>query len=339
MSERKMSENKKMPTPDPKGRCGSTAGYQAHRRRGEQACDACRTAHSAADRARKQGRKAKKSPPAKARRRHVPIEQKIGDVETGTNDPRPVEMPPESVEGAKEPDMVVEETPTTDQEPAIDATEPAETPNPAEETATPDKDAQEPAKAAETPAKTAETPAKTAETPAKTAETPAKTAEAPDEAPDKASAAQAPAKPARPAKATAERKVPDGVPTPPDWLRARGLQLWIEVTQAHDLNTSALTLLGEACRTADRLERLAGALASRSTMWFELGDIDQATELGVPIVVNGMIGEARQLQTTLRQTLNTLGVIKVDAAEKAAKSPLDELAARRKKRLAAQDGA
>lgn len=308
------SKTRKMPTIDPKGRCGSSAGYQAHRRRGEMACDECRIAHTAADRSRKQGRKGVNSPPAKARRRHVPIEHKLGEVETGTNDPRPVEMPPESVE---EP----EETPTTE-EPAIDATpdaeEPKEAAKPAEEPATSDKNPEEPAKAAETPAKAAE---------------------APDEAPDKASAAQAPAKPARPAKATAERKVPDGVPTPPDWLRARGLELWIEVTQAHDLNTSALMLLGEACRTADRLERLAGALASRSTMWFELGDIDQATELGVPIVVNGMIGEARQLQTTLRQTLNTLGVIKVDAADKVAKSPLDELAARRKKRLAAQDGA
>lgn len=245
------SKTRKMPTIDPKGRCGSSAGYQAHRRRGEMACDECRIAHTAADRARKQGRRGVNSPPAKARRRHVPIEHKIGEVETGINDPRPVEMPPESVEEAEE----------------------------------------------------------------------------------------TPSKPARPAKATAERKVPDGVPTPPDWLRARGLELWTEVTQAHDLNTSALMLLGEACRTADRLERLAGALASRSTMWFELGDLDQATELGVPIVVNGMIGEARQLQTTLRQTLNTLGVIKVDAAEKVAKSPLDELAARRKKRLAAQDGA
>lgn len=315
----KMSENTKKPTVDPKGRCGTAAGYQAHRRRGEQACDECRAAQSAANRARKQGKQPKKAPPAKARRRHIPIEHKLGEVETGTNDPRPVEMPPESVEEAKEPDMVEEETPTTTEEPAVDAApdaeESKEAAKPAEETATSDKGADQ--------------------TPTKADQTPAKAAEVPDKAPAK----QTPSKPARPAKATAERKVPDGVPTPPDWLRARGLQLWIEVTQAHDLNTSALTLLGEACRTADRLERLAGALASRSTMWFELGDIDQATELGVPIVVNGMIGEARQLQTTLRQTLNTLGVIKVDAAEKAAKSPLDELAARRKKRLAAQDGA
>ena len=237
-SEKKMSKNTKAPTADPKGRCGTPAGYQAHRRRGERACDDCRHAHSVANNSRKRGEPITPSPPAKPRRRHVPIEHEL---EHGTNDPRPVELPP------------------------------------------------------------------------------------------------APAD--KPAKASATPRVPDGVPTPPDWLKARGLELWVEVTQAHKLNTSALTLLGEACRTADRLERLAAALASRSTMWFELGDVDQATELGVPIVVNGMIGEARQLQTTLRQTLTTLGVVKVDAAEKVAKSPLDQLAERRKQRLAAQGGA
>lgn len=241
LAERKMSENKKAPTTDPRGRCGTTAGYQAHRRRGERACKACLDAHSTANRARSNGQKAVLSPPAKARKKHVPVERHLEGAESGTNDPRPVELPPEPA-------------------------------------------------------------------------------------------------PAKSAKATATPQVPEGVPTPPDWLKARGLELWIEVTQAHSLNASALVLLGEACRTADRLERMAAALSSRTTMWFEIGDIDQATELGVPVIVNGMIGEARQLQTSLRQTLNTLGVLKVDAAEKVAKSPLDQLAERRKKRLAAQGG-
>lgn len=240
-SEKKMSNNTKAPTTDPKGRCGTAAGYQAHRRRGERACSDCRHAHNTANISRAKGESVK-SPPAKPRRRHVPIEHEL---EHGTNDPRPVELPPEPVKDDK---------------------------------------------------------------------------------------------PAKRAKATATPQVPDGVPTPPDWLKARGLELWIEVTQAHDLNASALVLLGEACRTADRLERMAAALSSRTTMWFEIGDIDQATELGVPVIVNGMIGEARQLQTSLRQTLTTLGVLKVDAAEKVAKSPLDQLAERRKKRLAAQGG-
>lgn len=235
------SKDRKDPTTDPRGRCGTYAGYRAHQRRGERPCDPCRLANNERSRQRKAGETITTSPPAKPRKRNVPIER---DLDGGTNDPRPVELPPEP----------------------------------------------------------------------------------------------APAGPAKRAKATATPQVPDGMPTPPDWLKARGLELWIEVTQAHDLNASALVLLGEACRTADRLERMAAALSSRTTMWFEIGDIDQATELGVPVIVNGMIGEARQLQTSLRQTLTTLGVLKVDAAEKAAKSPLDQLAERRKKRLAAQGG-
>lgn len=239
--QRDTADKRKAPTTDPKGRCGTYAGYRAHQRRGERPCDPCRLANNERSRQRNAGEPITPSPPAKPRRRHVPIEHEL---ETGTNDPRPVELPPEPVKDTK--------------------------------------------------------PA--------------------------------------PAKASATPQVPDGVPTPPDWLKARGLELWVEVTQAHKLNAPALTLLGEACRTADRLERLAAALSSRSILWFELGDLDQATELGVPIVVNGMIGEARQLQTTLRQTLTTLGVVSVDAAEKVAKSPLDQLAERRKQRLAAQGG-
>lgn len=238
------SKDRKDPTTDPRGRCGTYAGYRAHQRRGERPCDPCRLANNERSRQRNAGERIIPSPPAQPRKRNVPIEREL---DGGTNDPRPVEMPPE----------------------------------PAQDKPTP---------------------------------------------------------PSAPAKPAAKPQVPEGVPTPPDWLKARGLELWIEVTQAHSLNASALTLLGEACRTADRLERMAAALSSRTTMWFEIGDIDQATELGVPVIVNGMIGEARQLQTSLRQTLTTLGVLKVDAAEKVAKSPLDQLAERRKKRLAAQGG-
>ena len=262
-----MTDTRKAPTPDPRGRCGSYSGYRAHLRRKERPCADCRAANTARERARRNGEPTPKSPPAKARRKNVPLEHALGHT------PAPAAVP----EPAAEPDADFEAA----------ASEPSPTP--------------------------------------------AKPVELPPE-PDTETAKE-------PAKATAKRPVPDDVPTPPDWLKARGLDLWIEVTRAHDLNASALTLLAEACRTADRLERIAAALASRSTLWYELGDLDQATELGVPIVVNGMIGEARQLQTTLRQTLTTLGVVNVDAAKQVSTSPLDQLAARRKARLEAQGGA
>lgn len=237
---RALYRDRKSPTVDPKGRCGTYAGYKAHQRRGEIPCDDCRAANSEQTRQRRAGEKVTKSPAAKPRRLATPIEC--------------------SIERMSEPKM--------ESKTEIKAV-----------------------------------------------------------------------KPSKPAKPGAKPQVPEGIPTPPDWLKASGLELWIEVNQERKLNPAARVLLTEACRTVDRLERLSAALSSRSTLWFELGDIDQATELGIPIVVNGMIGEARQLQSALRQTLNALKVVEVTAAEKEKKSPLDELAARRRDRLKAQGGA
>lgn len=219
-------KNTKDPTVDPKGRCGTYAGYQAHMTRGERACDPCRAANSERARKIRAGEHVTPSPLEKFRHRKSPMEPQ-GEL---------------------------------DMEPKL-------------------------------------------------------------------------------AKAGPKPKVPEGVPTPPDWIKAKGLELWIEVSQERKLNAPARALLTEACRTVDRLERLSAALSSRSTLWFELGDIDQATELGIPIVVNGLISEARQLQSALRQTLNALKVVDVDVVEKPKKSPLDELAERRQKRLKAQGGA
>lgn len=240
-----MSADKKAPTTDKRGRCGSSAGYSAHRRRGEHACAACKAAHSKTTNMRRKGLKPPPSPPAKAVRvEHTPDEPATGRVN--------------------------------------------------------------------------------APTPTASAEVRKPTPEARD---------TQPAKPALPTPPPADEA--DEPPTPPDWLKAKGKALWSSVTAKYALNDSALVLLGEACRTADRLERFAAALSSRSTLWFEVGDIDQADELGVPVVVNGMIGEARQLQTTLRQTLTQLGVVGVEAANAGGnKSVLDQLADRRAERLA-----
>ena len=127
----------------------------------------------------------------------------------------------------------------------------------------------------------------------------------------------------------------------PAYLKKEGRALWESVNRDYVLSPAALVLLGEACRISDRLERMAAALASQSTLWFELGDAaDGAEELGVPIVVNGMIGESRQLLSTLRQTLSSMGVVVVDAAQVEEKrSILDELKARREERMSKGAGA
>lgn len=220
---------KARPTKDPKGRCGTTAGYSAHGRRGERPCGACRDA------------KAAKAREAYARSK---------------------------------------------------AAGPATTPGPAPVQAT---------------------------------------------APG-LSSVQATA-PVRPVSQEDLDPRPD-LPEPPAYLRAKGRALWDSVVSAYTLTPAALAMLGEACRTADRLERMAAALSSRSTLWFEvepsLADQDVDTSVEFSVVVNGMIGEARQLQTTLRQTLTTLGVVGVEAANTGQESTsvLDQLAQRRQARLA-----
>ncbi|WP_169840382.1 hypothetical protein [Corynebacterium sphenisci] len=131
---------------------------------------------------------------------------------------------------------------------------------------------------------------------------------------------------------------PAAAPPAPAYLKARGQALWDSITADYSLTPAALVLLGEACRTADRLERMAGALASGKQMWFELGEEDPDTG-GIPIVVNGLLGEARQAQGQLRQTLGQLGVVSVEAtgADEPA-SVLDQLQAKRAARLAAAAG-
>lgn len=133
------------------------------------------------------------------------------------------------------------------------------------------------------------------------------------------------------------QEIAEDLPQPPAYLRAKGTAMWKDVVRAYDLTPAALVLLGEACRTADRLERIAAALSSRSSLWFELepaledAGLDGKEDWNV--VVNGMIGEARQLQTALRQTLSQLGVVGVEASTAGQPmSVLDQLAERREQR-------
>lgn len=218
------------PTPDPRGRCGSRAGYAAHRRRGESACPECKSANAA--KARQQYHQAKTAPP-KPKKQAAPAVQESAPL----RQPEPEPLPRVNA-------------------PAEDHTD-----------------------------------------------------------------------------------VDSTLPEPPEYLKAKGRGLWNDLTRRYKFTDGALVLLGEACRTTDRLERMAAALSSRSTLWFEVGDIDLAEDAGVPVVVNGMIGEARQLQTSLRQTLTQLGVVGVEAANvEGHKSALDQLAERRAARLAAAGG-
>lgn len=208
------------PTMDQRGRCGSPAGYQAHRRRGERSCAACREAHNDRSRKYKRGERVV-SPPAAA-----PKTAQTSDV---------AELAPAAAEG-------------------------------------------------------------------------------------------------KGVAATGYSGMPVECPTPPNFLKKNGLKFWKEVTAGQNFSPASLVLIGEAARSIDRLERISAALSNRNTFWFEIGDIEKATDAGVPIVVNSMIGEARQLQTTIRQTMNALDLLG-RSKETGKPSAFDMLAQRREQRI------
>ena len=112
------------------------------------------------------------------------------------------------------------------------------------------------------------------------------------------------------------------VPLPPRGLRASGQALWDSVTAQVRLDPAGYVLLGEACRTADIIDRLSGALSANSTEWVRLSDeVVQGMQAAgldgmvaeVTLVVNPILGEIRQQRLALRQLLAQLKLGKTEA--------------------------
>lgn len=115
------------------------------------------------------------------------------------------------------------------------------------------------------------------------------------------------------------------------YLRDSGKKLWRDIKSAYELDPVGDIILMEACRMKDRLDRLAGALSSSSSLWFELGDpIETADgEVQIQVVVNNMIAEARQLQAAMAINLGKIGVLKPAKAISESSSIMDQLQAKR----------
>lgn len=120
----------------------------------------------------------------------------------------------------------------------------------------------------------------------------------------------------------------------PAFLKAQGRALWDEITEAYDLDPAAKVVLGEACRMRDRLERFSAALSVQSTLWFELGEPEELRtgDVQVQVVVNSMVGEARQMQAAVATALGKIGVLKQASAKSSGPSVQDQLAAKRRAR-------
>ena len=71
----------------------------------------------------------------------------------------------------------------------------------------------------------------------------------------------------------------------------RGETLWVEISEAHDLDAVQRTILEEACRCADRLDELDKLITARGAA----ASLDDS-----------VLGEARQQQNVMKQLLVAL---------------------------------
>jgi hypothetical protein len=101
----------------------------------------------------------------------------------------------------------------------------------------------------------------------------------------------------------------------PEGLKSRGKTLWDGVTAEVELDAAGLSILEDACRTADVIERLSIAACGNSE-WIRLAEEAEFVAPGeakISIVVNPILGELRQQRLALKQLLAQL---KLGAATK-----------------------
>lgn len=87
-------------------------------------------------------------------------------------------------------------------------------------------------------------------------------------------------------------------------LGPRGMSLWNAYVELVEGERDRV-LLEEACRTADRLDRLDGLLVGREDEWFRLEAKGQGGET-FEVQVDNALSEARQQAMALRQILGSL---------------------------------
>jgi hypothetical protein len=117
---------------------------------------------------------------------------------------------------------------------------------------------------------------------------------------------------------------------PVEGFGPRGSRLWRDMTaEAARMSPAELVLLEEACRTADRLDRLDAFLTGRQDAWLRFHARNEDGSI-VRVVVDRALSEVRQQQDTLRGIVADL-VRKqgAKAPEEPEASPSDELANRR----------
>lgn len=115
----------------------------------------------------------------------------------------------------------------------------------------------------------------------------------------------------------------------PEGLKTRGKALWDGVTSEVELDSAGLSILEDACRTADIIDRLSQASGNAAT-WFRLAEEAEYVaddSVKISIVVNPLLGEIRQQRLAFKQLMAQLklgSVIKKSDKDKE-KSAFDQL--------------
>lgn len=124
--------------------------------------------------------------------------------------------------------------------------------------------------------------------------------------------------------------------SPPGGLGERGGALWVDLTTGRSWDAPGLVLVTEACRLADRLERMDAILRGEVDEWMRIAPAGDE----LVIRVDAVLGEARLHAGALRQLLAQLrlgAVVAPGAAdeEQPEESRLDDLSRARARRGAA----
>lgn len=106
-------------------------------------------------------------------------------------------------------------------------------------------------------------------------------------------------------------------------LGPRGTRLWDAYASAVD-GQRGLVLLEEACRIADRLDRLDALLVGDTDVWFRL--VHNTRTEDYEIKVDAALVEARQQASVLRQLIASLPISK-ESGDSDPDSWLDDLPA------------
>lgn len=90
----------------------------------------------------------------------------------------------------------------------------------------------------------------------------------------------------------------------PSGLGTKGRRLWRELCEIHEFEPAERVILEEACRIADRLDRLDAFLAGSEDAWLKFRVNDDGSE--VTVTIDSALSEARQQANVLKQLVVSL---------------------------------